>query len=115
PVVAGPGEKNRPGKAHRRWHAAYAVGWSPSRAQSFRQPLERLRHDLREACRGRQGWELLRIEPARLVELLAEDRLAGRPAGGKAQDEEMALHPPLAAAHAPPPGPRQPRPPHPPS
>src|SRR5262249_26333866 len=46
----------------------------------------------------RQARELGRVEPARLVEFLVEDRLARAPVGGKAQDDEMPLHPALRIA-----------------
>src|SRR6516165_1653678 len=60
--------------------------------------IERRGHDVGEAGGRRQARELGRVEPARLVEFLVEDRLARAPAGGKAQDDEMPLDPALRIA-----------------
>src|SRR5262249_7272139 len=62
------------------------------------QAIECRRHDFGEAGGRRQARELGRVEPARLVEFLVEDRLARAPAGGKAQDDEMPFHPALRIA-----------------
>src|SRR5262249_54044829 len=60
--------------------------------------IERRGHDVGEAGGRRQARELGRVEPARVVEFLVEDRLARAPAGGKAQDDEMPLDPALRIA-----------------
>src|SRR5262249_32995205 len=71
----------------------------PRRGSSIgSQAIECRRHDFGETRGRRQARELGRVDPARLVEFLVEGRLARAPMGGKAQDDEMPLHPGLPIA-----------------
>src|SRR5437764_1427799 len=62
------------------------------------QTLERGGHDGGEARRRRQAFELGRAHPARFGEFVVEARLAGDPARGEWQDDEMALDTVVAVA-----------------
>ena len=63
------------------------------------QPLDRRGDDLGQAFGGAQARSSAGIEPARIVELFVEHRFAGKPARGKAQDDEMPLDAALRVAH----------------
>src|SRR5262249_40796857 len=82
--------------SERRWRTRSSLGRLGGRRLS--EAIERRGHDVGEAGGRRQARELGRVEPARLVEFLVEDRLARAPAGGKAQDDEMPLDPALRIA-----------------
>src|SRR5262249_37368315 len=86
-------------KATETRHAELPASRRPRRGSSVAsQAIECRRHDFGEAGGRRQARELGRVDPARLVEFLVEDRLARAPAGGKAQDNEVPLHPVLRIA-----------------
>src|SRR5215510_7438964 len=82
--------------SERRWRTRSSLGRLGGRRLS--EAIERRGYDVGEAGGRRQARELGRVEPARLVEFLVEDRLARAPAGGKAQDDEMPLDPALRIA-----------------
>src|SRR3954453_10118746 len=66
---------------------------------ALRETVERRRHDLGEAWCRRQVGELGGVDPARLAEFLVEHRFAPPPARGKAENDEVPLHPGLRIVH----------------
>src|SRR2546430_11024603 len=62
-----------------------------SRSSTRLQPIERLRHNVREPGGRRPVREFGRVNPACPVQLFVEDRLAGAPAGGQAQGDGVAV------------------------
>src|SRR5262245_13669291 len=70
-----------------------------SRGRRLRKAYESVRDNAGKTGGRRQVREFARIEPARLIEFLIEDRLTLAPAGGKAQDDEVPFHPAFRIAH----------------